>query len=69
MESVITGLGWWSLVRRYNAIRRKVEADPNALSYTDLALMKIKRNDDFVETVFADKIPDTYGAPKHIAAE
>ncbi len=67
--SIAAGLAWWSLVKRNRKIRSKVEADPNAMTYTDEALTKIKRNDDFVDTVFADKIPDTYGAPKHIAAE
>jgi len=68
IESIVTGLRWWSLIRRHTAIRRKVEADANGLSYTDLSLINVKRNDDFVE-VFADKIPDTYGAPvKHAVA-
>ncbi len=68
VESIVAGLRWWSLIRRHTAIRRKVEADANGLSYTDLSLMNVKRNDDFVE-VFADKIPDTYGAPvKHAVA-
>ncbi len=69
VETIVTGWRWWTLIRRNARIRRKVEADPSALTYTDLSLMKIKRNDDFVDTVFADKIPDTYGAPKHAAAE
>jgi len=68
IESIVTGLRWWSLIRRHTRIRRKVEVDANGLSYTDLSLMNVKRNDDFVE-VFADKIPDTYGAPvKHAVA-
>jgi len=69
VEQVVTGVRWLSLFRRYKRIRRKVEADPNPQAYSDIALMTVKRNDDFVDTVFADKIPDTYGAPKHIAAE
>jgi pyruvate-formate lyase-activating enzyme len=69
VEHVVTGAHWLSLFRRYKRIRRKVEADPNPQAYSDIALMTVKRNDDFVDTVFADKIPDTYGAPKHIAAE
>ena len=69
VEQVVTGARWLSLFRRYKRIRRKVEADPNPQAYSDIALMTVKRNDDFVDTVFADKIPDTYGAPKHIAAE
>lgn len=69
VESLLVASRWWSLVRRYKEIRREVEADPDGVAYTDEALTKAKRNDDFVETVFADKIPDTYCAPKHIAAE
>ena len=69
VTSIAAGLEWWSLVKRNRKIRSKVEADPNGMTYTDEALTKIKRNDDFVDTIFADKIPDTYGAPKHIAAE
>ena len=69
VEQLVTGARWLSLFRRYKRIRRKVEADPNPQAYSDIALMTVKRNDDFVDTVFADKIPDTYGAPKHIAAE
>ena len=69
VEQVVTGARWLSLFRRYKRIRRKVEADPNPQAYSDIALMTVKRNDDFVDTVFADKIPDTYGAPKHVAAE
>ena len=69
VESILTGLRWWSLIRRHTRIRRKVEADANFAAYTDLAMEKTKRADDFVGTVFADKIPDTYGAPRHAAAE
>ena len=69
VEYVVTAAHWLSLFRRYKRIRRKVEADPNPQAYSDIALMTVKRDDDFVDTVFADKIPDTYGAPKHIAAE
>jgi hypothetical protein len=69
LELARSGRQWWSLARRYRKLKRKVQDDPNATNYTDEALTKIKRNDDFVDTVFADKIPDTYGAPKHIAAE
>ncbi len=67
--TIATGLRWYSLVRRHAKIRRKVETDPNPQAYTDIAMQKIKSAEDFVERVFADKIPDTYGAPvKHAAA-
>jgi hypothetical protein len=48
---------------------QRVKADANAAAYTDQALRLSKEADDFVEKTFADKIPDTYGAPaKHAAA-
>ena len=54
---------WFWLMRRYRAIMNKVAADPNATTYTDQALTATAAaEDDFVQA-FADKIPDTYGAP------
>ena len=60
-------LRWLSLARRYRVIMRRVLADPQAHTYTDMALSVTKEGDedgaDFVK-VFADKIPvNTYGAP------
>jgi hypothetical protein len=59
---------WAALVRRYLAIKKRVKADPAALSYVDVALSPPKRDapDHFVE-VFADKIPKTHGAPQRPA--
>jgi hypothetical protein len=69
VEATLTALRWYGLVRRYNKIMQRVKADANAAAYTDQALRLSKEADDFVEKTFADKIPDTYGAPpKHAAA-
>jgi hypothetical protein len=57
---------WGRRVLRYRRIMKKVAADPNALTYVDEALAPTVGDpgqDHFVQ-VFADKIPDTYGAPK-----
>ena len=51
---------------RYRAILRRVLADQTGATYVDEALRpatEADQNADFV-TAFADKIPDTYGAPK-----
>ncbi|NWG25244.1 MAG: radical SAM protein [Pseudorhodoplanes sp.] len=57
---------WVTLVRRYRGIMRKVWADPNAASYTDHALDPPAGHNapmsDFVKA-YADKIPQTHGAP------
>jgi pyruvate-formate lyase-activating enzyme len=69
VEAVVTVLRWYQLIRRYYRIMQRVKADANAAAYTDQALRLSKEADDFVEKTFADKIPDTYGAPpKHAAA-
>ena len=55
---------------RYRAIYRRVVADKAGASYMDEALRKSTEADhtaDFV-TAYADKIPDTYGAPKRETA-
>jgi len=57
---------WLRLVRRYRGIMRRVLADPTAATYSDEALQPPRPEDTelphFVQ-VFADKIPNTYGAP------
>jgi hypothetical protein len=59
-------LRWVKLVRRYRGILKKVWADPNVASYTDHALDPPAGHNapmsDFVKT-YADKIPQTHGAP------
>jgi radical SAM superfamily enzyme YgiQ (UPF0313 family) len=68
-EALLAGWRWYWLFRRYRKIMRRIKANPAAMSYTDHALRRTHEADDFVEKTFADKIPDTYGAPpKHAAA-
>jgi hypothetical protein len=57
---------WASLALRYRAILRRVLADKDGAAYVDEALKPATEVDhahDFVAG-YADKIPDTYGAPK-----
>jgi radical SAM superfamily enzyme YgiQ (UPF0313 family) len=61
---------WLALALRYRKIYRKVAADKSGATYTDEALRpsaEIDHNADFVAG-YADKIPDTYGAPKRETA-
>ena len=57
---------WSKLVRRYRKMMRGVMADPRAHFYTDHSLEPLPSGNapmsDFV-AAYADKIPDTYGAP------
>ncbi len=67
VEFVWVAWQWMSLVRRYRRIMRKV-LDDRSGAYSDPALRAAgDAGDDFVQT-FADKIPDTYGAPARRAA-
>jgi tRNA A37 methylthiotransferase MiaB len=64
VESVVVALKWLELVRRYRRIMAGVLADPNAAAYMDHALAPVAGGtDDELVKIFADKIPDTYGAP------
>ncbi len=59
---------WFALAARYRRILRRVVADEASASYTDEALRPASpehENADFV-TTFADKIPNTYGAPTRL---
>jgi hypothetical protein len=62
---------WLGLARRYRRIMKRVVADASSLSYVDEATrvssVEEAENADFV-AVFADKIPNTHGAPKRQAA-
>jgi hypothetical protein len=61
---------WGALAWRYRKIYRKVAADKNGAAYMDEALkpsVDVDHQHDFVAG-YADKIPDTYGAPKREAA-
>ncbi len=64
VESVVVGLKWYRLFRRYKAIAKRVVADPASASYVDEALTPVsdEGHSHFVEA-FADKIPKTHGAP------
>ena len=55
---------WARRIIRYRRIMKRVMADPDRMSYTDLALTPLAAGaqDHFVDT-FADKIPKTHGAP------
>jgi len=61
-----TDVRWAKLVRRYRTIMKKVYADPNYADYTDHAMEQPGGHNapmsDFVKT-YADKIPNTHGAP------
>ena len=67
VEFVTVVARWLSLGLRYHRIKRRVEADPSSANYVDdatrVSSIEGTENDDFV-AVFADKIPDTHGAPK-----
>ncbi len=57
---------WLKLAMRYRKIYRRVVADKAGAAYVDESLRPptdADRNAEFV-TAFADKIPNTYGAPK-----
>ena len=57
---------WGALAVRYRRILRRVLADKEGASYIDEALkpsIEVDHAHDFV-AAYADKIPDTYGAPK-----
>jgi len=61
---------WASLALRYRSILRRVLADKDGAAYVDEALKpatEVDHDHDFVAG-YADKIPDTYGAPKRETA-
>ncbi len=61
---------WAALALRYRSILRRVLADKDGATYVDEALkpsIEVDHDHDFVAG-YADKIPDTYGAPKREAA-
>ena len=65
-ELFSAGVRWGSLAIRLRRLRKRIEHDPVGADYMDDALRaaEVDKLDHFVE-VFADKIPNTYGAPKH----
>ena len=65
VEQAMTIGRWLALAHRYRSIMKRVVADPNGKAYTDEALRPPANEEalpHFVE-VFADKIPNTHGAP------
>jgi radical SAM superfamily enzyme YgiQ (UPF0313 family) len=67
IEFVSVVAQWLSVGLRYHRIKKRVVADPASKTYVDEATRVSSvdgtETDDFV-ALFADKIPDTYGAPK-----
>ena len=65
IESAVVLLQWLKLVRRYRRIMAEVLANSQGTTYTDQALAPLTGGAETDELVkaFADKIPDTYGAP------
>jgi radical SAM superfamily enzyme YgiQ (UPF0313 family) len=67
VEFVSVVAKWLTVGWRYHSIKKRVLADPDHKSYLDDAtrpvILEDMENDEFV-VAFADKIPDTYGAPK-----
>ena len=58
---------WWRLIRRYRAIMARILAESGAAeNYVDAALQPVAADSaDNLVRMFADRIPKTYGAPKH----
>jgi radical SAM superfamily enzyme YgiQ (UPF0313 family) len=67
VEFVSVVVKWLTVGWRYHSIKKRVLADPDHKSYLDDAtrpvVLEDMENDELV-VAFADKIPDTYGAPK-----
>jgi radical SAM superfamily enzyme YgiQ (UPF0313 family) len=71
VEFVSVVAQWLTVGLRYHRIKKRVVADPSSKTYVDDATRPVTieeaENDELV-SFFADKIPDTYGAPKRQAA-
>ena len=71
VEFVSVVAQWLTVGLRYHRIKKRVVADPSSKTYVDDATRPVTieeaENDELVN-FFADKIPDTYGAPKRQAA-
>jgi hypothetical protein len=67
VEFVSVVAQWLTVGWRYHSIKKRVLADPANKTYVDDATRPVTieeaENDELV-AAFADKIPDTYGAPK-----
>jgi radical SAM superfamily enzyme YgiQ (UPF0313 family) len=71
VEFVSVVAQWLSVGLRYHRIKKRVVADTSSKTYVDdatrVSSVDEAENDELV-SFFADKIPDTYGAPKRQAA-
>src|SRR4029077_13607785 len=71
VEFVSVVAQWLTVGWRYHRIKKCIVADPSNKTYVDDATRPVSidevDNDELV-SFFADKIPDTYGAPKKPAA-
>jgi hypothetical protein len=71
VEFVSVVAQWLSVGWRYHRIKKRVVENPASKTYVDDATRPVSieeaENDELV-MFFADKIPDTYGAPKRQAA-
>jgi hypothetical protein len=72
-EVALAAWRWFRLAKRYRSIMKRVLGDAASRSYVDMALTPATGDaagtSDFVHA-FADKIPNTHGAPpKRVAAE
>jgi radical SAM superfamily enzyme YgiQ (UPF0313 family) len=54
---------WIRLALRYNAIKKRVQATPDAKSYMDDALQPATPENDHLVELYAEAIPHTHGAP------
>ena len=67
VEFVSVVAQWLTVGWRYHSIKKRVLADPAHKAYVDDATRPVTLEDvdqDELVAAFADKIPDTYGAPK-----
>ena len=67
VEFVSVVAQWLTVGWRYHSIKKRVLADPAHKDYVDDATRPVTLEDvdhDELVAAFADKIPDTYGAPK-----
>ena len=67
VEFVSVVVKWLTVGWRYHSIKKRVLADPAHKAYLDDATRPVTLEDvdhDELVAAFADKIPDTYGAPK-----
>ena len=71
-DATRTGIRWLSTALRYSAMLRRIKAEPNAKSYVDDAtrpVTHLANEQDRLVEIFADKIPQTHGAPPRTVRE